>query len=226
DLTLPEAAVQGPVYVTAGDDSGYELVLHRALGRPVVEGMRFGALPLAQRWAEARGRPIVILGTEEGNRELFPRQSVDPTVQATLEEWFGGEDCGVVPTKFAPDTLALLLVPDRDVLLKRRIEDDEADQRLTEGVLGLARQFTARFEEGPAARMFVNLDAPVIGELLAAPESRATPGAAILRAFAEASGQRAGSLSEEGATRDLGEVLAALNAGVRALVDPGASTPG
>ncbi|MEM6926991.1 MAG: hypothetical protein AAF602_08695, partial [Myxococcota bacterium] len=99
-------------------------------------------------------------------------------------------------------------------------------QRLTEGVLGLARQFTARFEDGPAVRMFVNLDAPVIAELLAAPESRATPGAAILRSFAEASGQRAGSLAEEGATRDLGEVLASLNAGVRALVGGGVSTPG
>jgi hypothetical protein len=67
-------------------------------------------------------------------------------------------------------------------------------------------------EDGPEATLYVNLDAPAVRALLAAPEGRADAAAAILGAFAQASGRR-----EDGA-RDLATTLAALEQGLLALL--------
>jgi len=207
DLTLPEIAAAGPIHATVGDDSGYELVLHRAQGRPVIEGVRFGSLALAQRWGEANGTPVVVLGTAQAERALFPRVEVSDSVRARLEGWFAEDDRAVVPSRFAPPTVPMLLVPDRDVLLKRTLEDDDADRRLSRGILGLARLYTEQLEDGPRARLFVNLDAAVVRRLLEVDGPRADAVAAVLWSFTEVSGRRAGEASQT----DLGTALEALD---------------
>lgn len=215
DRTLPEAVSDGRLYVTVGDDSGYELVLHRALGRPVIEGVRFGSYALAQQWGERHGHPVVVLGTESGARAMFPPEPVGPEVQARLEGWFGRDDTGVVATRFAPPSVPVLLVPDRDVLLKRALDDDEADARITHGVLGLARMFTAQVDDGPLATLYVNLEAPVVERLLAAPAEVADPVATVLAAFADASGRR----GSDGPQRDLGATLEGLQQALLELLE-------
>ena len=44
--------------------------------------------------------------------------------------------------RFEPDFLPFALVIDRDAELKRSLESDEADRRIGQAVLGLARHFT------------------------------------------------------------------------------------
>ena len=215
DLTMGELlAREAQVHINLGEDD-YELVLHKALGRPVVNGTRYAAQGFARRWAERHGHPVLLLGTELGNRSLFPKAFLPRAHQARLEGWFAEEQLGVVPTRFAPASLPLVLIPDRDALLKQLIEEDEADKRLSQGILGLARRFTAQIEEGPPAHLYVNLDSPVIQGLLAAPEASAAAAAVVLKAFATSTVRS----TEPALQRDLAATLSAMGEALLALLN-------
>lgn len=215
DLTLPELAARGALVATTGDDVGHELLLHRALGRPVIEGTRFGALALARRWAEPRGVPVRVLGDASDAAALFPSAGISATEASTLQSLFGDENVRVVPTRFEPPSVAVLWVPDRDVLLKRAIDDDDADRRISAGALALLRSFASTLDDGPAVRLYVNVDAPIVQRLLAQGEpARARATATILRSFALSTGRR----STDDGSQTLVEVIEAMNRALMSLL--------
>ncbi|MFV8749306.1 ATP-binding protein [Nannocystaceae bacterium ST9] len=164
---------QGRVHISQAERGGFEELLFRALGIPVVKGVRYAAAPIARRWADRRGIPVIQLGTEISERALFRRvdeaELADPRIGPRLREAFGPDhfatELEVVLSRFAPTHLPFVLVPDREVELKRRIEADEADKRISTAALGLARIFTAAIVEGPPLRLHLNLDCPVIDQL-------------------------------------------------------------
>ncbi|MCY1011498.1 hypothetical protein OV079_39245 [Nannocystis pusilla] len=91
----------------------------------------------------------------------------------------------LIAARFAPAELPLVLVPDREAELKRRVESDEAAGRIAGGALGLMRMFTAKIDASVDADLYVNLDNPAIVRLL---EQRAGidvthPGVKLLRAL-------------------------------------------
>ena len=204
----------GPIAVAVGDDSGYEQLLHRAMGRPVVDGTRFGAATLASRWGEQSGVPILTLGTQRGNAELFPPVGVSREQQALLDELFGEPDVAVVASRYAPSVVPLVLVPDREVLLKRRLEDEGADKRISKGLLSLARGFAAEIEREASATLYVNLDNPIVARVLDKPDARARAAVTILRSTADLTA-RGGT---EGLERDLPTALSDLSSAVMALL--------
>jgi molecular chaperone HtpG len=164
---------QGRIHISQAERGGFEELLFRALGVPVVKGVRYAAGPIARRWAERRGIPVIALGTEISERALFHRvedsELADARMGSQLREAFGGQrfasELEVVLSRFAPSHLPFVLVPDREVELKRRIEADEADKRISTAALGLARIFTAAITEGPPLRLHLNLDCPAIEQL-------------------------------------------------------------
>ncbi len=171
---------RGRLYVSHSERGGFEELLFRALAIPVIKGVRYGALPIARRWAERQGVQLVVLGTEGSERALFRRvddAELGEHVAARLREAFsvpGGPtetspaqdgDVEVVLSRFAPTHLPFVLVPDREVELKRRIEADEADKRISTAALGLARLFTATIAEAPPLRLYLNLDCPAMAKL-------------------------------------------------------------
>jgi molecular chaperone HtpG len=173
---------QGRIHISQAERGGFEELLFRALGVPVVKGVRYAAAPIARRWAERRGIPVITLGTETSERALFRRvedaELGDLRMGPRLREAFDGQhfasEIEVVLSRFAPSHLPFVLVPDREVELKRRIEADEADKRISTAALGLARIFTAAIAEGPPLRLHLNLDCPAIallGRKLAADDS-------------------------------------------------------
>jgi molecular chaperone HtpG len=182
---LPVATVLarsgGRLHVSQADRGGFEELLFRALKVPVVQGVRYGALPFCREYAQQRHGRLVMVGTSGGDRELFQRAELPEDQVARLREWFGGESAQVVPARFAPEHLPLVVVADREAELKRRIESDDADKRIASAVLGLARQFTGQLARGPELRVYVNLDCPVVPALLAATPARAEAALALLR---------------------------------------------
>lgn len=207
DLRLPEVeqVTPGRVLLSVGDDAGYEHLIHRALSQPVLDGSRFGVMAFADRWCEAHGKKLVTLGTKSGNLEVFRRARPEPSRDELLKELLGDEGLQVVAAYFEPRTLPVVWVPDRDVELKKRIEDDKADQRISAGLLGLARHFTSTIEDDGVAKLFVNLDAPLIERLLSVPIERARSAATVLRSLAHLSARRGRSRQY-----DLGQALADL----------------
>ncbi|MCB9586517.1 MAG: ATP-binding protein [Polyangiaceae bacterium] len=171
---------QGKLHVSQTESGGFEELLFRALGVPVVHGIRFAALPFCKAYTDrVRGR-LVLLGTGKGDSELFQKVELSTEEQSKLEGWFGRDDVAVMSCRFAPRELPFVLVPDREIQLKRRIESDQADARISSAVLGLARQFTAQVGARPSLRLYVNCDCPAIVRLLAAPPERAARGVRLL----------------------------------------------
>ena len=184
-MTEVQRRSEARVLVSTGDSMGYQEVLYNALGRPVVDGARFAALPFAQRWCESRGVPMAQVGTDDGDSALFRPTSVSEGSRALLQERLGDGKTQVVPARFSPASLPAVRVPDREVALKRRLEAEETDGRIASGVLALARSYTQDIEDTVEARLYVNLDNPVVQRLLVAHDDRAEHAAHLIRAIAE-----------------------------------------
>lgn len=186
ELTMPALVKRGKgkVYVSTGDENGADVVLYRALGKPVINGVRFAAMPFGRMWCESKGAEYVHLGTQMGNATLFPREFLTTHDQQRLEELFGQEGFQLVPTRFAPSFLPLVVVPNREAALKRRLENDEADKRLGASMLRMARIYTNKLDGSIQARMFVNLDSPLIQGLLADRVKRPTEVASMAQNMA------------------------------------------
>jgi molecular chaperone HtpG len=182
---LPVATVLarsgGRLHVSQADRGGFEELLFRALKVPVVQGVRYGALPFCREYAQRRHGRLIMVGTSGGDRELFRPVELPEDDVRRLREWFGADSAAVVPARFAPEHLPFVVVADREAALKRRIESDDADKRIASAALGLARQFTGGLAAGPELRVYVNLDCAVIPALLQAPPERAEAALALLR---------------------------------------------
>jgi molecular chaperone HtpG len=199
-----------------GEGAGYEEVLFRAMQIPVVLGTRYGAMPFAERHANRTGKSVIRLGTKAGNEAIFSPAELPPADLEGLKDLLGREGVDVVPTRFAPASLPVVLAPDRDVALKRRVEREEADRRISSAILTMARMFTEKIDGSVGARLFVNLDSPVIQRLIEGDGPRIEHAAAIVRAMADLFTDR----REEDALRvDTGGAFAALSQALVALLD-------
>jgi molecular chaperone HtpG len=172
-------------YVSLSSRGGFEEMLFRALKVPIAIGTRYAVLPFLNRYCERRGGQVIQLGTHDGNQHVFREAKVDEEARAFLERVLARPGQKLITARFAPKELPLVLVPDREVELKRRLESDEADKRIATAALGLARLYTKKVDDGVAAHLYVNLDSPAIERLLSARDRAASStGAKLLRALA------------------------------------------
>lgn len=218
DLTVPQIRKrsEGKIHVSIGEKGSYEETLFRALMVPVVTGTRYASLPFCMRYGEHFGAPLVRLGTKEGNELLFHREPAPPADRTLYEALLGEEEVEVVTARFKPAYLPLVLIPDREVLLKERLESDEADKRISSAILGMARLYTEKVEDRARAQLFVNLDSPVIQRLVSPgiDQARRESGGALLRAMS-----RLMSSHRDAATEvDLGATLSAYTSALAALL--------
>ena len=219
DLTAGalRAAGGGAVHIALGSGGGFEEMLYRAMQVPIARGDRYAVLPFLRRYARLRDCRIVELGSESGNRELFrdPERPLPAEESAWLAGALADEGEQLVPARFDPPGLPLVLVPDREAELKARIEDDRADARIPSAALRLARAFTARTDGEVRARLYLNLAAPAVQDLLAAyraGHTGAATAAGLLRSLKVIMAAAAGS-----ATGDLTAALAGVGTAVSAL---------
>jgi molecular chaperone HtpG len=186
DLTLPVLLERGAgkIYATQTDQASLESVLLRALRRPVVLGTRYAALAFCSRYVgDARSR-LVILGTQGGDAQVFQPADLEEDRIRALQGWFAGSDRQVFVRRFEPAFLPFALVTDRDAQLKRRLESDEADRRIGQAVLRLAREFTKTIDASAPVRMYVNSGNAVIRALHDAPERHRARALALLQPLA------------------------------------------
>ena len=170
-------------YVSLSTRGGFEEMLFRALKVPIAVGTRYAVLPFVERYLERRGGALVQLGTHAGNQQVFREATIDEPTRALLERSLARPGQRLVAARFAPKELPLVLVPDREVELKKRLESDEADKRISTAALGLARLYTKKVDDSVVADLYVNLDSPAITALIAAGDAGET-GAKLLRALA------------------------------------------
>lgn len=181
DLTAPQILQrsQGKMVLSLGRQGGYEEVLFRALRQPVVLGVRYGALAFCSLYCERRGGKLVQLGTAEGNRNFFRPAQLPEADDERLRALFAAPGQQVVLARFQPASLPVVLVPDREVALKKRVQNTPMNAKL----LTLVKLYTDQVDDSHTACLYVNLDCPLIGKLLSSP--RAAELAVLLRCLGE-----------------------------------------
>lgn len=167
DLPARALRSQACVHVNLGSVGGFEDMLFRALKVPVARGDRYAVLPFLREWVQRRGGTLIELGTEQGNRKLFATAELSEADSAWLSSVLGDGE-RLVPARFEPLDLPLVVVHDRDAELKRQLASDEADKRISVAALRLARSFTQHLEGGTTTRLYVNVDNPAVRQLLEA----------------------------------------------------------
>jgi molecular chaperone HtpG len=167
DLTMREVARGSErIHVSTSERGGPDEVLFRALQRPIVNGARFAAYPFAREYCGRHRLELVELGTQQGNARLFPPEALPLEQARRLEALLGEEGVEIVATRFSPPSLPVVLAYDQEVKLKERVEADEADRRMSSAILSLARLHTETIDATVRARLYVNLDNPIVALLL------------------------------------------------------------
>ena len=215
ELTLAQVHGRSPdgVLASAGDSMGYQEVLYQALGLPVLDGTRYAVLPFAARWCQAHRVPLSQVGTDQGDSALFKPTSVAEGSAVLLQEALGDAVTQVIPCRFQPSSLPAVRVPDREVALKRRLDDEQSDTRIASGLLALARSYTDDIDDRWEARLYVNLESPVIARLLVQSGPRPAAVATVVRAVADLTCRE-----RVGAEVEVRAVLKALTGALESLV--------
>lgn len=199
DLTIPAILERSSrtLHVRDADTSAHQELLFRALNVPVIDGARYGAHSFAKLYAERIGCKLAVLGTAQGDRELFHVAEVSAEQRARLQELFGASERQLYFSRFSPSYLPFIAVKDREVELKRRLEAEEADKRIGSAILALARTFTASIEDGAVFRFHVNMDCPVIQALLVSSPAATTLGLRLLAPLGVLLGETAAGAQTE-----------------------------
>ena len=104
-----------------------------------------------------------------GRTESF-RLDAKPRNLAEDRSWLDAElaspDEVVVPARFEPTSVPLVVIPDRQSELKQRVERDDLDRSAGRGPAALARLHTASIDARPPVRVYVNVDCPTMLHLL------------------------------------------------------------
>jgi molecular chaperone HtpG len=215
---LPASALRhnGLLHVNLNAAGGFEDMLFRALKVPVARGERYAVLPFLREWVDRHGGSLIELGTEQGNKKIFTAAQLPAEELAWLSSHLSdGEK--ITPAYFDPAELPLIVVQDKEAELKRRIEADESDKRISIAALSLARNFTANIDGDIQSRLYINLNNSSIQTLLEAARNnhaRAAEAASILRAIKIL----LTPTIAQGESRDLNSALACLGGIVQQLV--------
>jgi molecular chaperone HtpG len=217
DLQLSEILerADGKIYISANERGGYEEVLFRALSKPIVNGYRYATRPFCQLFCDNNDISLIELGTTDGNRDIFPPADISALTHRQFAEILADTDTELRFSRFSPDSLPIVLVTNREIELKRRIEDDEADRRISAGILGLARIYTQSITEGAISRIYINLNCPLVQHLTALTKPRQTQGLYMLKALA----QLMASPNHTDTHRDLAQTLELFSATVLSMLD-------
>ena len=175
----------GRLVVSLGEKSGFEEILFRTQMTPVIHGYRFAVLPFCRKYCDTHPGSLHVIGTDEGNDRIFPETPLDDAQAALVDDLWGHLPYTRVATRFAPDYIPLALIPDRAYALKQCLESDAADRRITQGALHLARLYTDTLENDAPARMYINLDSPLIQQILWNNGNGRRAAAGILSAFVQ-----------------------------------------
>lgn len=186
DLPPADLVRDGKVYVSFEAVAGFEEMIFKAVNTPIARGTRYGVVPFLRRWCGTHGHTLVEVGTAGADEAMFRSTEVDAEATRWLQQVLADDGEDVVMSRFAPAAVPMVRVVDRDAELRDRLDDDEADARISSMALSLARLYTDRFKANPSARLYVNLDNSAVAAVVAArlmDNPRADEGAMVLRAL-------------------------------------------
>lgn len=168
EMTVPELLRRGDgtIYIKPSNSAGHEEILFRARGNPLVKGFLYGAAGFCRKYQEWTGTKVHTFGTEAATSSLLSlAKDVEPSFRALLLFLFENPNFKIELSNFTPEHIPLLIMENHSVVLKNKLEADEADKRISTAALGLARLTTKMEKQTEENTLFINLKNPVIQKL-------------------------------------------------------------
>ncbi len=174
DLTLPtsegELCVEdilkksddNKIRVALEETSGYEYLVSKSLGIPVVYGYRFAVMSFCRALADSHGIEVITVGTSDSSDALFPEANVSSRLKNCLEKNFVEPGSRLVISHYEPVSLPMVKILDQDALLKKRIESDESDRLIGGAALMMARTYTRQLEVEAESYVYLNCGNAII----------------------------------------------------------------
>lgn len=166
DMTAQSLIHKRTLHIILDNGAGFEDMLLRALGIAVADGGRYAVVPFLRRYASYNNLKVIELGTQSGNGQLFQKRLLAEPLKQWLEQHLCQNE-RLIAASFAPASLPLIVVPDREQALKRRLAEDDKDKKISQAALRLARQFTDNISDDKPAKLYLNMDNPAIKKILA-----------------------------------------------------------
>ena len=187
EMMMPNLTKQGEgkIYVRLEEKNNYEDVLFRARMIPVVSGYLFAAISFCQKYAELHQSKLVQLGTREGDNELFEEVQPSEFEYRRLKKLLQKPGDVLLFSRFNPEHVPMIIIEDKDAILKNKMEQEGVDKRIGLAALSLAKLHTNKIDESQKRKLFINLDSPLISKLISddIEESKAIHLAELLRSF-------------------------------------------
>ena len=217
-MTVPHLLGQSDnkIMLKLEEKNNYEDVLFRARMIPVVSGYLFAASSFCEKYAYYENKKLVQLGTREGESELFKKLKPESEIVEQLNKLLKKAGDALHFCRFEPEHVPLVIVEDKDVLLKQKMEQEGIDRRIGTAALGLAKLHTSKIKDEVKRHVYVNLSNPLIEILAQASlaDAKAEHLASILRSLMV-------SLCHDAASEELNfnDELVNLNQALLALIE-------
>lgn len=154
------------LYLRSEDSNSYEDLLFKAKMIPVISGYLFAVASFCYKYADIFNIEMIELGTKSGNEQLFNTFIPELKVKHRLEELLQSQGDELLFTKFVPEHIAMIIIDNQDVLLKKRIEQDNTDKKIGRAALILAKMHTKTISDEYIRKVYINMQSPLINCLL------------------------------------------------------------
>jgi len=191
DMTLPHLLKQsgGVLHIKTQLEASVEEMLFKARKIPLVSGFLYGAADFCYRYCDIEKVDILMLGSIEGESTYLPKVDENEVKLEFQQELhilsslMIGEDEQLLFSRFEPSAMPMLIIEDQEVKLKQRIEQEQADRRIGQAALALARIHTESIKREKVRRIYLNLNNAVIKRLFALDPLKKESVAHLLRSF-------------------------------------------
>lgn len=211
-LTLPQLLKNsdGQIYIKQELAGGYEETLCRAKMIPLVLGYLYAASQFCRQYGRIHDIPVRMLGMDDSETTLFEQAvDVDDSMKECIEELFQHPDEAILFTRFEPHYIPLVVIEDEEVKLKKRLEEDEADKRISSAALSLARLHTKTINKEKERRVYINVNNILICQLPVIDEQKRRHLSTIIRSYMDSLHQQVTS-ADTGLTKQLEQFNQAL----------------
>lgn len=164
DMPVRSLRRDNTLMLMTGEDGGFEGMLLRLLQHPVARGDRYAVVPFLRRWAQTYQCKLVEIGTRAGNQQFFNLHTLSEEEQTWWQQQLAVNE-QLIAARFEPSVLPLIVIADQDAQLKKRLEQDDADKRISTAALMLARKFSETISQTLPHQLYLNFSNPAIQAL-------------------------------------------------------------
>lgn len=160
DMTIPQilSKSDGVIYLKDTNTRGYEETLFQARQIPIVSGYLFGAHQFCRIFSESSRVSLRVLGNQSDEDAIFPKFNLPAQELDELASLLTTDDEELIAADFQPHFIPMIIIEDRQIKLKKKLEEDEAAKRIGSAALSLARLRTRKISNAKLRRVYLNVN--------------------------------------------------------------------